>query len=422
MHFNDYDSAEYITKYFQVLNYVINQDIFINIVIVNNKDAAKLATKMSLDTSELRDLFYAKIPERLFYGLTRDLNQIQEVRIKIDEATDYKALDLYTTLKDQMNAHSAYRHKGYKVSSVLGKNSKFSIPLQIIDVFLGIVVFLMEESYYDDTVSSRSKSDLIYRFLIEGDNIEKFQKQISLYKWEGNDGNLVSIPISEYISKFLVYKTKHDMAEMAKLQKIILNSSQTQMSFLQKIRTYQQNMGYSNREWNTLLGYLAELELGDRNFYIRPVEFMISKPKHRILQEDEAHILHQFKSFSERRFKNVLRLGKVEKVTNIGNGSVFYEERSGYIDYEYDLQNKKYSHFKALIQPDVYWKDKRTTICGFVKIYLNDQLVYDSKDILSDLNEPKEILLDLRNASKFRIEASGKMLGIINPIFIPEIF
>ncbi len=41
MHFAKYNSDTYFGKYFKTLNYVIKQDININIFIVNNEDAKK---------------------------------------------------------------------------------------------------------------------------------------------------------------------------------------------------------------------------------------------------------------------------------------------------------------------------------------------------------------------------------------------
>jgi len=73
MHCVNYTSDTHFEKYFRVLNYVLEQDIKINLMIVNKEDARKIAGKMAVTLPELRELFYVKIPERLFYGMTRDL-------------------------------------------------------------------------------------------------------------------------------------------------------------------------------------------------------------------------------------------------------------------------------------------------------------------------------------------------------------
>jgi hypothetical protein len=51
---------------------------------------------------------------------------------------------------------------------------------------MGIVVFLMKKSYLNiDDDKPIIKSDLIYRFLIEGSNIDLFLKQINIFKRDG---------------------------------------------------------------------------------------------------------------------------------------------------------------------------------------------------------------------------------------------
>ena len=75
LHFREYTKDNHVKKYFQTLHTVINEDVKINILIVNNKDALYAAQRIGLTTPELRNLFYIKIPERLFYGVTRNLSE-----------------------------------------------------------------------------------------------------------------------------------------------------------------------------------------------------------------------------------------------------------------------------------------------------------------------------------------------------------
>lgn len=418
LHFSTYDSSEYVKKYFQVLNHVINKEIAMNILIVNNKDAAKSAEKMSIDIPNLRNLFYTKIPERLFYGLTRDLDNLQDVRIKVDDATEYRTLAVYEKLKEQMNAHSAYRNKSYSVSSVLGKNSKYSIPLQIVDTFMGIVVFLMEESYYNNSVSSKSKSDLIYRFLIENDNLIKFQQQITLFKWEGNEERMIQIPISEYISSFLAYKVQYDLLQLTKLQKIMIGESENSQSYNDKIRTYQQQIEFSNRERNTLLGYVSELETGDRNFYLRPFMSMLGMKKKVVKFEEKVYKIYQFKAVDGTKYRNGFLLGSKLKIKN--NGKAQIEVKSGRIEYEYEINSGKIKDFifQMTLSAEEYWKDRVETNCGNVKIYLDNELIVN-KDVNS-LQAPFDLILETKGARNFRIEATGQMVGLINPVFLKE--
>lgn len=266
LHFAEYRKDSLFGKYFKVLNYIIKQDININIFIVNNKDAAKIANKMDLNMRQFRELFYVKIPERLFYSVTRNFNNDEKIQIVVDENQEYEDFNLYQKLEEQMNAHSAYRNKGYKVNSVTPKSSNESIPLQIIDVLMGIVVFLIEKQYKQieqtqNSITKSVKSDLIYRFLIQDDNLCMFQRRISLFKWEGNYDQVRDVNISDYTSEFLIDKTAYDIKEMNRLQGIMIKYPSQTTQF------YREKMEYNNRELRKLLGYIDEISGKGRNSY-----------------------------------------------------------------------------------------------------------------------------------------------------------
>lgn len=269
LHFREYKKDSHLKKYFQTLHTVINENIRINILIVNNEDALTSATKIDLNASELRNLFYIKIPERLFYGLTRDLshldnqtNELVEVKIKIDRNDEYDKLFLNDKIIEQMNAHSAYRNKNYRVNKVISQDSSKSIPLQIIDTFIGIVVFLLEESYLEDTDRTIVKSDLIYRFLMENANIKRFQEQVRLFKWTGNE-ELTRINIAEYLSPFMVYKINYDISEIVKVQEILT------MEPTITTKELRIKMKYPNTRLRQLLGYKDQLSGIGRNTFLK---------------------------------------------------------------------------------------------------------------------------------------------------------
>lgn len=266
LHFVNYTSDTYFEKYFKALNYVLEQDVQINLMIVNKEDAKNIAKKMDVTLAELRELFYVKIPERLFYGMTRDLKNGQQVQIIIDENSEYEKIELVKKLEEQMNAHSAYRNKGYKVNNVAQAPSDENVLLQLIDVFMGIVVFLLENQYRNDgtekeSITLKVKSDLVYRLLIHKDNLMSFHKKITLYKWEGANDQVNKINMSEYTGDFLINKTQYDIQEMKKLVKIMTKYPS------KDTRYYREEMGYKTRQLRTIQGYLAELNGDGRNGY-----------------------------------------------------------------------------------------------------------------------------------------------------------
>lgn len=265
LHFVDYTSDTHFEKYFKVLDFVVQQDIKINILIVNKKDAKGISEAMEISLTDLRELFYVKIPERLFYGMTRTLKDGELVRITIDENSEYEKIELEKKIEEQMNAHSAYRNKGYKVDDVKQISSERNIPLQLIDVFMGIVIFLLEHQYNGKlSINKIVKSDLIYRFLIQNDNLDNLQKKVRLYKWEGSEEKIKEFNLGECIGEFLVYKTQFDIKEMTRLAEIKLNNPSAETKF------YREKMGYGTRQLRTIQGYLAELNGEGRNeFYLK---------------------------------------------------------------------------------------------------------------------------------------------------------
>ncbi|MDK6863252.1 MULTISPECIES: DUF3800 domain-containing protein [Nosocomiicoccus] len=260
LHFVNYTNDDKFIKYFEVISYVLNQDIKINIMIVDNNDAKEIAEKMNISIVELRELFYVKIPERLFYGLARNLNSNESIDIIIDENSEYEKINLMTKLEEQMNAHSVYRNKGYKVSSVKQKSSENEIPLQIIDTIMGIIVFLVERNFEEQSSKAKIiKSDLIYRLLIHNNNLEKLHNLVNLYKWNNKSEDITLLDLSKYTGSFIIMKAEYDIKEITRLSKIMAKYPNKVTKF------YREKMKYSNRQLRQLKGYISELEDKGRN-------------------------------------------------------------------------------------------------------------------------------------------------------------
>ncbi|XTR39322.1 DUF3800 domain-containing protein (plasmid) [Paraclostridium tenue] len=204
LHFSEF-KLDKIDNYILALEYALSR-VKSNFYIVNKKEAFKVATKLKINDSNLRNLFYIKIPERLIYGMTREISSYIDITIFIDKSEEYgnsdtrlynnelittitnkvhrlyanmnsdinlryhqlnniypqvhkhveielsKSLNhiqLPNTLKNQLNAQSLYRDLNYSVHKVRQIDSKSSKSLQITDVLLGIIRFLHEEEYFD---------------------------------------------------------------------------------------------------------------------------------------------------------------------------------------------------------------------------------------------------------------------------------
>ncbi|TCU79321.1 uncharacterized protein DUF3800 [Tissierella praeacuta] len=318
MHFQKFNLTD-IDWYLNVLFEVFNKATF-NVYLVDRDKAINIADRLSLSPTKLRELLYIKIPERLIYGILRHLNDFYNVNIYIDNCDEYDKYEIESKLEYQLNAQAVYRNKKYLINNVNQIDSKEDIILQATDVILGIISFLVEKKYYslkdnlterdynyitknlnkDDkevivsnysyneknkeyifrnksdkrkfeetksilkkynyyTQSSIQKCELIYRLLDNMDIIDKINT-INIYLWE-NDGEGVDCQsISEYISKFLLFKSKFDDYNKTK----VLNYYKGINAEL-NLKDYEEVLGLGRNCSNLVKRYLEELKINYKN-------------------------------------------------------------------------------------------------------------------------------------------------------------
>lgn len=259
-HFTEYKNDRNITSALAALHYFTSLKIPINIFIINNATALELAQKRTISTYDLRKLFYVKIPERLFYGLTREASfPHEDVNITLDHSPEYGKMRIYSKIKEQMNAHSLYRHRSYQVHEVKSKHSHKSIELQMVDMFLGLVVYLIERSYETNSNKDIVKSDLIYRYLDIEDNLEKFQKLVRIFRWESAEEKIEKLPMSIYVSSFMQHKAKYDVLQLQKIIQLRTQNPDLSTPELRKM------CGLTNNMAQLFFAYLRQLDGKERN-------------------------------------------------------------------------------------------------------------------------------------------------------------
>lgn len=314
LHFQKFNLTD-IERYLSVLSEVLNKASF-NVYLVDRDKALNIADRLSISTSKLRELLYIKIPERLIYGILRHLIDFYNIDIYIDKCDEYDKYDIKSKLEYQLNAQAIYRDKKYFVKNVTQIDSKDDIILQSTDVFLGIISFLVEGKYlsikenlsenefkyiintvnesekqalissyrYNEvrkeyvlnvkndekklsyvnqlfeknnyyTQSSIQKSELIYRLLNSDDKIDKLTS-ICLYLWEQEGEELESKKVSEYISKFVIFKTNFDNFNKVK----ILNTYKSNNKEV-SLADYESTLGFGRNSSNLVKRYLEELNI-----------------------------------------------------------------------------------------------------------------------------------------------------------------
>ncbi|OWA36949.1 hypothetical protein B9G55_02400 [Saccharibacillus sp. O16] len=272
LHFSQYTSDTYFERYLLSLYYILIQDIRIHIFVVNNNHAHVMGNRMGIDATKVRQMFYVKIPERLFYGIVRKLPVRENIKIILDENLEYEHPDicLAPNIEKQMNAQSIYRKLGYCITSVQMCDSKESRLLQLIDVIMGMIVYLIEKNYMrmentENSVVAKVKNDLIYRLLLEEKVVQGLQTKVKMYEWSLDSPDQISqLNIGDHLSHFVMEKTKFDIKEMQKLQALQLHYPEL------TTKEYRLAMKYTNREFIALKGYMDQLEGKHRNDFYKP--------------------------------------------------------------------------------------------------------------------------------------------------------
>jgi hypothetical protein len=87
--------------------------------------------------------------------------------------------------------------------------------------------------------------------------------------------------------------------------------------------------------------------------------------------------------------------------------------------FEY-LLNGQYKKFEALLAPEArYSKDSKQNDIGYLKVYGdNDELLYYSGPVASDITTPVKVEVDLTGVLRAKIEVKGKVMGLIEAKFV----
>lgn len=83
------------------------------------------------------------------------------------------------------------------------------------------------------------------------------------------------------------------------------------------------------------------------------------------------------------------------------------------------LINGQMDKFEAYLAPTNYYNSlKKNDNIGYLKIYGDDKLLYDSGIIASDITEKVKVSVDLTGVLRIKLEFYGKKLGLLDAKFI----
>jgi hypothetical protein len=147
-------------------------------------------------------MIYAKLPDRVIYGLLRDANYNVQADLFIEESPHYTKYDLATQLKRSLNIQSLYRGEHYYVSACTLMPKGSEIGLETMDLILGIMRNIMRSG--DPSSQSKKQSDknsLILSMLREDDLLLSVLNKVRFFYWN-NMQSLQEQSFMDYVMRF----------------------------------------------------------------------------------------------------------------------------------------------------------------------------------------------------------------------------
>ncbi|EHA6442216.1 DUF3800 domain-containing protein [Clostridium perfringens] len=185
LHFSKFKLKD-LNAYTMLINKLIENEFYFNTFIVDSNEIFTVCKNINISNDDIRPLLYIKIPERLVYGITRNITTANTVKIFIDQNSEYTKYKLEEKLKEQLNAQAIYRKLNYSITNVQSIDSKSDKLVQLTDVLLGIVAFITEKKYLNPNEHLPNEH---YEFIcsnLKGDDLSFFK---SCYGDKKNDKN-----------------------------------------------------------------------------------------------------------------------------------------------------------------------------------------------------------------------------------------
>lgn len=146
---------------------------------------------------------YAKFPERIFYGLLRkNLNYIDsEAEVIIEKASEYERY-VKDVVENHLNVQALYRGESFKVNSCELKSKGEDVGLEITDLVLGIVRFIIKNEPISKSKRHARKTRFVINLLKEEKIYNLFSKRIMFFEWTEMD-SLKEVSFDSYLKSFI---------------------------------------------------------------------------------------------------------------------------------------------------------------------------------------------------------------------------
>lgn len=146
---------------------------------------------------------YAKFPERIFYGLLRkNVKHISEVAdVVIEKASEYEGY-VKDVVEKHLNVQAIYRGENFKVNSCHLKPKGTDVGLEITDLLLGIIRFIIKNEPKTKSRRQEKKIKFVIELLKNEPTYCLFSKRIKFFEWT-KDNELREVDFNGYLKAFI---------------------------------------------------------------------------------------------------------------------------------------------------------------------------------------------------------------------------
>lgn len=205
LHFTDYRESSY-DNYSKALKIFLSKMYYVNFNVITFDK--KFYAHHPLISSSYNNLINEKIPERVIYGSIRDRSKLykENIKIFIEESSEYKQLELDKKLKRQLNAQSLYRNDNFKVHKAGLYPKGKEIGIEMCDMLIGILGIIInnatmfkEDGSINKTLLSKKK--FIYEHL---EILKPFFLEMKYFELVGQN-QITKRVFASYINKFQLF-------------------------------------------------------------------------------------------------------------------------------------------------------------------------------------------------------------------------
>lgn len=177
----------------------------INVINYNYTEIENLTTKFTppKDKEFATRTIYAKFPERIFYGLLRrNVNYLSVTSdIVIEKATEYEQY-VQDVVEKQLNVQAIYRAENFKVNSCVLKPKGTDIGLEITDLLLGIIRFIIKNEPRSKSNRQEKKVKFVVDLLKQESVYCLLSQRIMFFEWT-KGSELKEVEFNSYIKSFI---------------------------------------------------------------------------------------------------------------------------------------------------------------------------------------------------------------------------